>query len=361
MNARRASTSKLKCVMSPFGLAKSRPGDGRGAALGRAILRLTLWLGLGALAAPQVLAHSAMGVPAPVVDMTSLQRVAPDVLVALDRRIPLVPNVGIISGKKAILVVDTGLGRANGERVYETALRIANGRRIYLTTTHFHPEHSFGASAFPPSSLIVNAEQFDELREKGPAYLELFRNIGASAKTALVDAVIPETAIVYHDRHVIDLGGTTVELRQMPAHTRGDQVIFVRESRVLFTGDLAETRFFPVLIDKDSSGSRWIGVLGQLMTLRPAIIVPGHGEVTDQGLLDDVREMLIWMQAEVSREVENETLPDTMVSNIAAAAKRRYPGWENGQYLSYDVLSLRDESLAKYKEGGQGPRANDGE
>ncbi|MGN7931718.1 MBL fold metallo-hydrolase [Sphingopyxis sp. 22461] len=287
--------------------------------------------------------------------MTSLHQVAPNILVALDRRVPLVPNIGIISGTKAILVVDVGLGRENGKRVYQAALRIANGRRIYLTTTHFHPEHSFGASAFPRASLIMNAAQLDELQAKGPAYLELFRKIGPAAQSALVDTVPAETAVVYRHRHIIDLGGTVVELREVPAHTRGDQVIFVPESRVLFTGDLAETRFFPVLVDKDSNGSRWIDVLGQLIALRPAVIVPGHGEVTDRQLLDDVREMLIWMRAEVDRAVEKCLPTETMVAEIVAAARRRYPGWDNGQYLSYDVLSFRNDALAKNGESGSGP------
>lgn len=333
----------------------ARRRSGRDMSLRTTALRLAFWLGVAVLAPSQALAHSSDGAQDPLVDMTSLHQVAPDILVALDRRVPLVPNIGIISGKKAILVVDTGLGRANGERVYEAALRIANGRRIYLTTTHFHPEHSFGASAFPRASLIMNAAQLDELREKGPAYLELFRQIGPAARTALVDTVPPETAVVYRHRHVIDLGGTTVELREAPAHTRGDQVIFVPESRVLFTGDLAETRFFPVLIDKDSNGSRWIDVLGQLIALRPAVIVPGHGEVTDRRLLDDVREMLIWMRAEVDRGVEKGIPPETMVSQIAAAARHRYPGWDNGQYLSYDILSFRDDAMARDEEIGQGP------
>ena len=320
---------------------------------------LTVSLGSLTLATPLLVARAAVNDQAPSVDMTNLRRIAPNILVAQDRRIPLVPNVGIISGKKAILVVDTGLGRANGERVYQAALRIANGRRIYVTTTHFHPEHSFGAMAFPPSSLIMNAAQLDELREKGPAYLTLFRRISAGAKAALADTAPVETAVTYKGHHVLDLGGTTVELREVPAHTRGDQIVFVRGSRTLFTGDLAETNYFPVLIDKDSSGTKWIGVLGQLLALRPSVIVPGHGEVTDKRLLNDVRQMLIWMWAEVDRSVRLNMPESDMIAHIEAAAKRRYPEWDNGQYLSYDIRSFRDEALARCKRNGRCARDGD--
>lgn len=65
---------------------------------------------------PSNVAHAAaVTLPAPSVDMTTLRWVAPHVLVASDRGIPLVPNIGIIEGTKAILVVDTGLRPANSE------------------------------------------------------------------------------------------------------------------------------------------------------------------------------------------------------------------------------------------------------
>ena len=312
-------------------------------------LRVALCLGVAAFSSVQGLAGAPDGQQNPIVDMANLRQVAPDVFVAADRRVPLVPNIGIITGKEAILVVDAGLGKTNGERIYKAALRIAEGRRIYLTTTHFHPEHSFGASAFPPSSLIMNAAQLDELRDKGPAYLEMFRKISPAANAALVDTVPVKTATVYHDRYVLDLGGVKVELRAMAAHTRGDQTIFVPKSQVLFTGDLAETRFFPVLIDQDSDGARWIDVLSQMIALRPAVVVPGHGEVTDGRLLADVRDMLTWMRAEVARAVAKAIPPDKMASQIEAAARQRYPGWDNAQYLGYDIRSFTAAASAQDK------------
>ena len=47
-----------------------------------------------------------------------------------------------------MLVVETGLGPINGEKVLEFATDYARGRSFYPTTTHFHPEHAFGAQVF---------------------------------------------------------------------------------------------------------------------------------------------------------------------------------------------------------------------
>lgn len=290
---------------------------------------------------------------APIIDMTSLHKVSAHVSVVGDRRIPLVPNIGIIEGTKAILVVDTGLGPTNGKQLLSAARHIAGSRRIFLTTTHFHPEHSFGASAFPEGSWIVNSGQAEELIEKGAGYLELFRKIGPEAEAALEDTKLVQPAVVYKRRYTLDLGGVKVDMREMPAHTRGDQVIFVPDGRTLFTGDLAETRFFPVLIDADSNSQRWIKVLRQLSALRPAVIVPGHGEISDGRLLSDVRGMLEWMRDMIHERLSATSWNNEMAAEVESAALNRYPDWENAQYLGYDITAFLNEARAEKTKKNQ--------
>ena len=126
---------------------------------------------------------------------------------------------------------------------------MAKGRKLILTITHFHPEHGFGAQAFKGNARITyNRAQRDELKAKGEAYLGMFRTFGPGVAAALegTELVMPDD--VYDGDHTeIDLGGRTVELRTFgPAHTRGDQVVWVPVERIVFTGDLAEDRIFPI-------------------------------------------------------------------------------------------------------------------
>ena len=59
--------------------------------------------------------------PPPNVDPTALSEIASGVWVIADRRVPLVPNIGIVVGQSAALVVDTGMGPANGAKVLAAA------------------------------------------------------------------------------------------------------------------------------------------------------------------------------------------------------------------------------------------------
>src|SRR4051812_9995338 len=70
------------------------------------------------------------------------------------------PNVAIVVGSRATLIVDTGLGPRNGATAARAAGKLSSNSRIFLTTTHFHPEHAGGEPGFPPGTILIrNAVQ----------------------------------------------------------------------------------------------------------------------------------------------------------------------------------------------------------
>ena len=98
-----------------------------------------------------------------VVEITGEQEIPPDLVVVPNRHAQLVPNIGVIGGAHSVLVVETGMGPRNAEKVLKFAADHAKGRRLYLTTTHFHPEHAFGARVFAgQATYLVNRAQADD-------------------------------------------------------------------------------------------------------------------------------------------------------------------------------------------------------
>jgi len=74
------------------------------------------------------------------------------------------PNIGIVVGGNATLVVDTGLGPRNGATVAKVAKKLAAQNKLYLTTTHFHPEHAAGEPGFPAGTILIRDKvQQDEM------------------------------------------------------------------------------------------------------------------------------------------------------------------------------------------------------
>ena len=66
--------------------------------------------------------------PPPVISDAEPQEVARNVYVIPDGRVPLVPNIGIVVGEREALIVDTGMGPANGRRVLAKARSLPTSR-----------------------------------------------------------------------------------------------------------------------------------------------------------------------------------------------------------------------------------------
>ena len=281
--------------------------------------------------------------PAPIVNGAP-QEIADGVYVVPDGRVPLVPNVGIVLGETTALVIDTAMGPANGARIRAFADELSGERGLVLTITHFHPEHGFGAQVFADGRIVYNRSQLDELHEKGQAYLENFRTFGEQVSEQLEGVELVEPDEVYDGPvHPLDLGGRVVELRTWgQAHTRGDQVVWLPEERILFTGDLVEERCFAIFPyfppdDADVDGEKWIAVLEHLEALEPSIVVPGHGELGDASVIKAAREYITQLRDETRALASDGVGVDDAVARIDASMRGLHPDWVQPEWIEFGV------------------------
>ncbi|MFJ9379162.1 MBL fold metallo-hydrolase [Streptomyces sp. NPDC101455] len=289
----------------------------------------------------------------PVVNIAEVRELARDLVVVPDGRAQLVPNIGVIGGRDAVLVVETGLGPRNAEKVLEFATEYARGRRLYLTTTHFHPEHAFGAQAFAgEATFLVNRAQAEDLKVKGPGYLDMFRGLGEPVARQLEGVVLPEPDLVYDEAYDLELGGRVVQLRATGrAHSKGDQVIRVPDAGVLFTGDLVEAGQFAIFpwfppYDTDVSGTRWLAVMERLAGEGARVVVPGHGAVGGPELLADVRDYLRLLRDETWARRDSALSEETIVEEVRALMVERHPEWAERDWIEKGVGCLCAEHPA---------------
>ncbi|HEY1366343.1 MAG TPA: MBL fold metallo-hydrolase [Gaiellaceae bacterium] len=280
----------------------------------------------------------------PIVPELPPVEAAPRVHVFTDDRIDLVPNIGVVVGDRATLVVDTAMGPRNGARVLERVRELSTDD-LTLTITHFHPEHGWGAQAFEGQAHIVyNQYQYDELREKFESFAHLFRSFGDHVAEQLEGVRMVHPDERYGGQRELDLGGVTVQLIEHPAHTRGDQVVWLPEQRVLFAGDLVENRFFPILPDEDAHGSLWIDVLGKLEALQPEVVVPGHGEVGGPELITAVREFLETVRERVAGAApaaEYDLL--RIQQKLEPELQQQWAHWDNPIWINFAIARFHAE------------------
>ena len=285
----------------------------------------------------------------PTVDTSNPLEVADGVWVIRDHRTWLVPNIGILVGKDAVLVIDTGLGPANGERVFALARRLAGSKKLFLTMTHFHPEHGYGAQVFRhDATILYNRTQRDELTEKGTRYIELFRQTQAkSAAEALDGTQIVMPDFVYDSPSAeLDLGSRKVELHTFGlAHTRGDQVVFLPKEKILFAGDLIEERMFPIFpyfppADVELDGDRWANVLGGFRQFAPSLIVPGHGDPGDLTIALRLQAQMEFVKGGVAALRASGQSSDRILAEYKPKIVSAYPNWQHAEMLDLQIRYL---------------------
>src|SRR5262249_7443620 len=88
--------------------------------------------------APQGGRFSFANLPRPMVKENHTRKIGSHSYVIDDDSVVLVPNVGIVVGSKATLVVDTGMGPKNGAVVVKELAKVSKNSQLYLVTTHFH-------------------------------------------------------------------------------------------------------------------------------------------------------------------------------------------------------------------------------
>jgi len=289
----------------------------------------------------------------PVVQIADVRELARDLVVIPDHQVQLVPNIGVVGGTHSVLVVETGMGPANARKVLKFAADYANGRRLYLTTTHFHPEHAFGAQVFAgAATFLINRAQAEDLAAKGPGYLTMFRGLGEPVARQLAEVELADPDIVYDDRHDLDLGGRVVQLRAVGrAHSKGDQVVTVPDAGVMFTGDLVEAGQFAIFPwfpphDTDVSGICWITVMERLAAENPRVVVPGHGNVNGPQLLADVRDYLQVLRDETWLRRDSAMGEETIIEEVTALIIRQHPDWAGQEWIRPGISCLHAEHAA---------------
>lgn len=278
----------------------------------------------------------------PLIPLGMTQEVAERVHVMPDQRVEFVPNAGIVVGDRSTLVIDTAMGPRNGDRILGEATRLGGRRKLLMTTTHFHPEHAYGAQSFASATYVCNAAQAREMASKGAEYIEMFSGFGPGLAELLSEVELVTPDVIYEGPGAeLDLGGVVAQLISIGrAHTQGDQVVFLPESRVLFAGDLVEDRFLPIFPDEDANGLLWLDALDRLDALEPLIVVGGHGQVGDARLIAALRDYLTAVRDRVAALSAQGASLEEIEVQLEPELTERQSGWDNQMWIKSAVDSF---------------------
>jgi len=274
-----------------------------------------------------------------------LRQIAKDVYACLQEDRGLgTSNSGLIN-RGGGLVVDTFWDLPHTRQLIEEYAQVwpAPARRV--VNTHRNGDHCWGNQLFVGAEIIGHHTCRDEFRKESPQVMQMLRNAGAGGDPVLAEfgkalaswdfsgiELTPPTTTI-DSRLDLDLDGIRTELIHVgPAHTAGDVIVHLPEQHVVFTGDVLFRLCTPIGWEGTYAG--WVNALDQIVSLKPELVVPGHGPICGVEGPREMKEYLLYVRSESQRFF------DAGLAELEAAKRidlGPYAGWTEPERIVFNV------------------------
>lgn len=219
-------------------------------------------------------------------------------------------NAGFVVTHNGVVVFDA-LGSPPLAKKLVTLIRKITKQPIKrVIVSHYHADHYYGLQVFK----ALGADIWAHKNVQGVINSEGAAQRFEQRKEALFPWVDDDTKLLNPDRYLtedtnFEMGGMHFVLRYVgPAHSDEDIVMLVKEDGVLYAGDLVFRGRIPFVGDADAQA--WVAALDTLLSLKPKVMVPGHGPVSMQPQKDLVftRDYLKYLRSSMSKAA-NDLIP----------------------------------------------------
>ncbi|MGW5365329.1 MBL fold metallo-hydrolase [Actinopolymorpha pittospori] len=188
-------------------------------------------------------------------------------------------NVGVVLADDQAIVIDANF-EGPARRILSSIKERDRATVTHVVNTHYHADHSLGNEVYAEAgvSIVGALGQRAELLAKGADDARL--QTGAAPDRLFPPTLEFSESMEFH----------TFELQLMavgPAHSGADLIAWLPGDGILFVGDLAVAwEHGNNFSDPDADIEGWIRALERCIELRPRVVVPGHGRLSEPDVLD---------------------------------------------------------------------------
>jgi glyoxylase-like metal-dependent hydrolase (beta-lactamase superfamily II) len=238
---------------------------------------------------------------------------------------------------QGVLVADGQGNAAETQRMVEKIAEITSQPITHVVICSDHGDHTGGNSAFPRTATFLAHPTSKALLERPSG------RAGATPHPPI--QAVP-------DRHVLDLGGTEIQVLFLGrAHTGGDLSVYLPARKVLFMSEAYLNRVFPAM--RSAYPTEWVATIEKAQALDVDVYVPGHGFVEAPQILEE--ELETYRQAVVQVVAEARRLHAAGRTADQAVEEARFGGLETWTLHSSQAATAIRRVYAELN--GELPRA----
>jgi len=264
------------------------------------------------------------------------------------------PNSGIVVTDQGVFVIDTQATPVMAQDVIARIRAVTDVPVRYVVLSHYHAVRVLGASAYGAEFTIASQGTHDLIVERGEQ--DMHSEIGRFPRLFRAVESVPGLTwpnVVFENRLVLHLTykgkPRTVEIAHVGrGHTKGDTIVWLREDRILYSGDLVEYAATPYT--GDAYLRDWPATLDRLEAMQPQALVPGRGAalVTPADCkagLDGTRDFIRQMYGSVAAAAQAGKPLNTAYREAYDKLKPRFGHWVIFDHcLPFDVTRAYDEA-----------------
>lgn len=224
-------------------------------------------------------------------------------------------NIGLIVTPAGAILIDSGATFQSAHKIAEATRRVTHQPIKWVINTGGQDHRWLGNGYFKAqgAELIAHIGGEVDMKNRGNDQLQTLKGLlGMKA-----DGTVPTlpTRWLKAPDEKMELGGVVLEFQHRGgAHTPGDTMVWLPQKSVLFTGDVVYVERMLGVIPVSNS-KQWLASFAAIEQLHPAVLVPGHGRVTNLATAQaDTKAYLLALRAHMKKAVDDGT-------DVSAAAR----------------------------------------
>lgn len=233
-------------------------------------------------------------------------------------------NIGLVVTPAGAVLIDSGASFQSARQIAAAARAVTTQPIRWVINTGGQDHRWLGNGYFQAqgAETLAHASAEADMKARGTAQLQALQPVLKEKLDGTVPA-LPMRWLTQAETR-LELGGVLIEvLHRGGGHTPGDSLVWLPRQQVLFSGDVVYTErvlgLHPV-----SNTRHWLASFSALETLKPAVIVPGHGAVTDLATAQrDTRDLLQALRQQMGQAVAAGTDLATAVRSFDRAPFQR--------------------------------------